>query len=223
MKRRDFLKNAGAAIVPVTIPGALWGTRSQRGDAASSPVLLPITAVVYDERYADCKIFADALVARGAVAFAASHDSASLWYGALLSHLARHGGCVAGLTTDSDFAVSRACGRELNLRIRYEGAHDARASHSTLTHRIRAAARAPEIAAALARPETSWPVSLAEILCRIPSADERVNGNLQEGISVVTTPRSRNHPGYLTSWLLAPTSPSSSQRIYGFGRGSSFS
>ncbi|HXQ25225.1 MAG TPA: twin-arginine translocation signal domain-containing protein [Candidatus Acidoferrales bacterium] len=208
MNRRDFLKGAGAAIVPAAIPGAIWRSRSRSDDAAASPPLLPITAVVYDDRYADCKIFADALVARGAVAFPIDGDSARLWYGPLRRHLARHGGCVAGLTTDSDFEISRACGRELNLRIRYEGAHDGRASRTSLTHRMRAVAGDHDIAAALAGPGAAWSESLAGILCRLPSADNLVSGTLPEGISVATTPRSRNHPGYLASWLLAPTSPS---------------
>ncbi len=203
MNRRDFLKSAGAAIVPAAIPGAIWASELPVENAAQAnvvpPAVVPITAVVYDERYADCKRFADAVVRQGAVAFPANADSAQLWYGSLRAHLAQHPGRVAGLTTYADFTVSQSCGRELNLATIYEGAHDARRSRSNLTHRLRVSGDAPDIAAAIARPDAPWVESLANALCRIPAANDLAVRNT----STVSTPRSRNHPGYLNSWLLA--------------------
>jgi len=204
MNRRDFLKGAGAAaIVPAAIPSAIWGSAAANANAASEPaasrILPPIAAIVYDERYSDCKLFADALIRQGAVAFPANGDSAQLWYGSLRDHLARHAGRVAGLTTYADFSVSQACGRELNLATLYEGAHDARASRSVLTHRIRTRGDESEIAAAFANSRLPWAESLANALCRLPSTRDSALRNM----ATVTTPRSAGHPGYLTSWLLA--------------------
>src|SRR5271170_2462866 len=171
MNRRDFLKGAGAAaIVPTAIPGAIWGSTPPAANAApesaASIVLPPITAVVYDERYADCKLFADALVRHGAVAFPADADSAQLWYGSLRAHLARRPGRVAGLTTYADFSVSQSCGREQNLATLYEGAHDGRRSRTNLTHRLRVAGDARVIAAAMPGADVPWAESLANALSR---------------------------------------------------------
>jgi hypothetical protein len=205
MNRRDFLKGAGAAaIVPAAIPGAIWRTSPASANAASetasSPILPPITAVVYDERYADCTLFADALTRQGAVAFPANGDSAQLWYGSLHAHLSRRPGRVAGLTTYADFSVSQGCGRELSLATLYEGAHDARASKSALTHRIRVRGDESEIAAAFTNSALPWPESLANALCHLPAPPD----SALRTIATATTPRSRNHPGYLASWLLDP-------------------
>ena len=213
MNRRDFLKGAGAAaIVPAAIPGAIWGpslsllrepegaAKSVAPESVAPRQVTPISAVVYDERYADCRLFAAALVSQGAVAFPANADSAQLWYGSLRAHLARRPGRVAGLTTYADFTVSQACGRELNLATLYEGAHDARRSRSNLTHRLRVSGDAPDIAAAIARPDASWAESLANALCRFPSARD----SAVRHASTVPTPRAGGHPGYLASWLLAP-------------------
>jgi hypothetical protein len=209
MNRRDFLKGAGAAaIVPAALPAAIWG--SSRDSAAStatygpssSPVIPPITAVIYDERYADCKLFAEALVRQGAVAFPANSDSAQLWYGSLRAHLEQHAGRVAGLTTYADFSVSQSCGRELNLATLYEGAHDARRSRTDLTHRLRVTGDESEIAAALTNSVLPWAESLANALSRLPAARDASLRN----ISTATTRRSAGHPGYLTSWLLGPGS-----------------
>ncbi len=205
MNRRDFLKGAGAAaIVPAAIPGVIWSSPPISADTASqpaaAPIVPPITAVVFDERYPDCKLFADTLVRNGVIAFPANGDSAQLWYGSLRAHLARHPGRVAGLTTYADFSVSQACGRELDFATLYECAHDARASRSVLTHAIRTRGDESEIAAAFTNSALPWAESLANALCRLPS----LPGSVLQNVATVTTPRSRNHPGYLNSWLLGP-------------------
>jgi hypothetical protein len=206
MNRRDFLKGAGAAaIVPAAIPGAIWGSSSPAANAAPDPVaalIVPsITAVVYDERYADCKFFAEALTRHGAVAFPANGDSAQLWYGSLRAHFTRHPGRVAGLTTYADFSVSQGCGRELSLATLYEGAHDGRRSRIDLTHRLRVTSDASELVAAFADTSAPWAESLANALSRLPATRDLA----LRYVASAMTPRSRNHPGYLASWLLAAT------------------
>ncbi len=212
MNRRDFLKGAGAAaIVPAALPDAIWGSgrnaaaATATSEPAASLIVPPITAVVYDERYADCRLFADALIRQGAVAFPANGDSAQLWYGSLRAHLAQHAGRVAGLTTYADFSVSQSCGRELSLATLYEGAHDARRSSTNLTHRLRVTGDESEIAAALTDSVLPWAESLANVLCRAArGASPTTRDSALRNIATVTTLRSRNHPGYLTSWLLVP-------------------
>ena len=195
MKRREFLK--GAAMVPATVAATQWSAVAETLGARSPRVM----AVVYDERYADCRIFAETLAAAGAIPFRAGGDAGRLWYGALRGHLARHGGCVAGMTTDSDLGVSRMCGRELGMRIAYEGSHDGRAS-DCLKHQLRGGDEANEVYAALLRGDGPWAVSIAMVLGRPPLAEQIMKAIAP--VPAVATVQSAGHPGYLTSWLLQP-------------------
>lgn len=204
MNRRDFLKGAGAAIVPAAIPGAIWGAaasqRTQESSPEISPAIAPITAVVFDDRYADCQAFADALARRGAKAFATNADAAQLWYGPLRAHLAQHPGRVAGLTTYADFSVSQACGRELGFAQLYEGEHDGRRSRTYLAHRLRTVDAGHEIAAAFAG--ASWAAQLAGALSRMPAPTVAAVRIATQRSATATTLRPAGHPGYLNSWLL---------------------
>jgi hypothetical protein len=204
MNRRDFLKGAGAAIVPAAIPGAIWGAVPVAAGAESadevSRAVVPITAVVYDERYADCRAFADALARRGAKAFATNADAAQLWHGPLRAYVERNPGRVAGLTTYADFSVSQACGRELSFAQLYEGEHDGRRSRANLAHRLRTRGDDREIASAFSG--GLWATQLADALSRTRIEAGAPGATLRSANA--TTPRSAGHPGYLNSWLLAP-------------------
>lgn len=194
MKRREFLK--GAAIAPAAVAASQWAhARELLGNPNSR-----ITAVVYDERYADCRIFAERLARQGAALFATGGDAVRVWYGPLRAHLAQGGGSVAGMTTDSDWGASRACGRELGLRTAYEGSHDCRVSHRMI-HRLRGSGEEREVYAALLRDERPWSEAVAEALSH-PRLTERMLSAVAGG-GDVTTAKSAGHPGYLTSWLLA--------------------
>jgi hypothetical protein len=187
------LKRAGAAI----IPAAILGSRLPVTGASWELGFSRIAAVVYDERYSDCRSFADILVRHGATPFPVNGDCGRLWHGTLREHLVRNRGNVAGLTTDSDFVVSRACGRELGLRLVYEGAHDGRGS-SNVMHRLRSTAYQREIVVALGNDGASWAESIAQSLLRQPSHDSTAIFGAPVSLK---TPRSSDHPGYLTSWL----------------------
>jgi hypothetical protein len=188
------LKRAGAAI----IPAAILGSRLPAMDISRRPGLLRIAAVVYNERYSDCRSFADILVRSGVTPFPVNGDCGRLWHSALREHLAQNRGGVAGLTTDSDSVVSRMCGRELGFGAAHEGAHDGRGSND-LTHRLQSSAYQHEIAAALRNDGASWAESLAQSLLRAPLHDGAATFR---GPVSLKTPRSFDHPGYLTSWFL---------------------
>jgi hypothetical protein len=227
MKRRDFLKNAGAAIVPAALPAALWSSASPTSEGETprpkgrlfAREQVPLTAVLYDERYADCRAFAEALERHGAKAFATNRDAVAVWYGPLHSHLEKNPGRIAGLATYADFSSSIACGRELGYSLHFEGHHDARRSATALAHRlitradsrgdIVAIANPNDIASALA--EGDWAPQLAEALWRMgepvpakfgPEAPTLPPGTSRE--AKTSTARASGHVTYLSSWLLGP-------------------
>ena len=193
MIRRDFLKDA------VVAGGALVASRlSPAGSFSSWSRRNARIAVVYDERYSDSRRFADAFVERGAAAFQTSGDSAKLWYGALRKHLVQHGGGLAGLTTVSDLDVLQMSCREVQLKLTYQADHDARRSN-TLTLLLRAG----DLQQAVAHSRVSWAEALAEELNATPAGDF-ANRKVRDQARTWRIPRSVDHPGYLTSWLLLP-------------------
>ena len=195
MRRREFLK--GVAIIPAGVTAAYWSAADETRDHREKSAR--ISAVLFDERYADCRAFADVLAQHGAVAFPTPGDAVSVWYTALRRHLLRHGGSVAGMTTDSDLVSSRECGRELKLEIVYEGSHDGRAS-DRLVHRLHGNGVEREVYAALLRAEKPWAESVASGLSR-SSLIGRLVGSVA-AVATVSTLESTGHPGYITSWLL---------------------
>jgi hypothetical protein len=193
--RRTFLKDAGALAVSAAILGSSASATATPWEANPAR----ITAVLYDERYSDCRSFADAFIRRGAMAFGTRDEIASLWYGPLRAHFARHRGSVAGLTAHSDLVVSQSCGVELSFRLLYEGSHDCRATDA-LTHRLRVRGNDNEIAAALPHSRADWARSLADALGRAAWN----NGSLLSESPAISTARSDGHPGFLSSWILGP-------------------
>ncbi len=195
LDRRNFLKDAGTLAVSAALLGSSASATTALGEANPSR----ITAVLYDERYTDCRGFADAFIRRGATPFGTRGDIASLWYGALRAHLARCGGSVAGLTPHSDLVVSQACGAELDLKPLYEGTHDCRASDA-LTHRLRIRGNDHEIVAAILHSNADWARPLADALGQAAWS----NGSARSQSSAIRTSRSGDHPGFLSSWVLGP-------------------
>jgi len=196
MKRRDFLK--GSAIVPAAVATARWPVMAKMIGARR----LRIAAVVYDERYADCWMFAETLAQQGTIALPTGGDAARLWYGALREQLALRGGNVAGMTTDADLLVSCGCGREMNMRMAYEGFHDCRTS-GRMKHDLRGKGEEREVYAALLRADAPWAEALAEALMRVPASDRAGTQGPSMEQATATTSRGAGNPGYLTSWLLS--------------------
>jgi hypothetical protein len=214
MNRRDLLKSAGAAILPVAILGPRLGTARHPAGPTAMGSRTPVTAVIHDPRYGDCRRFAAACIDQGAVSYAlsahgkSSHegDSAHLWQTGLRGILVENNGSVAGFTTVSDFDVSRSCGRELGLKLIYRGSHDSRAS-ANITHRLRTDEDAGEIARAFAGGDPRWAENLARVLFRLGAPGPRemvVDPTQRARLFETESPRPVDHPGYLVSWLLAP-------------------
>lgn len=197
MDRRKFLRDAGVLTVSAAALAA-----SATATSAFEPGRPPINAVLFDRRYSACREFAGALAREGAKAFDVQPDVAVLWYGPLRDHLAARGGCVAGLTTFADFAVSQSFGRDYQLSLRHEGAHDGRGSN-IVTHRLRAAEILDGIAAALRTADSEWAEALAAALMRSKSIAS--DGRWRR--SIAQTSGAGEHPGFLQSWLLVPMVP----------------
>jgi hypothetical protein len=109
MNRRGMLRSAAAGVALTVLHRAA----AKSGDPRQPPV-----TVIYDERHADARAFAEHLQRQGATTFATRGDASGLWYGGAPL---RNGGAIAGLTTWSDFVIARSCAREFGLRLRTSG------------------------------------------------------------------------------------------------------
>ncbi|HTW24638.1 MAG TPA: hypothetical protein VMD78_13620 [Candidatus Baltobacteraceae bacterium] len=195
LDRRAFLKDASA----LTVSAALAASGASAGASVAPAQGRRISAVLFDGRYSCCREFANSLTQKGAIAFNVYSDVAALWHGPLRDRLTKHGGCVAGLTAHSDLTVSRSFGREFRLALRYEGAHDSRGAQ-VIAHRLRAPVRIDHIASALQCADVDWSESLANAMARILWQQSTA----QWESSVAQTSAHGDHPGFLSSWLLAP-------------------
>jgi hypothetical protein len=198
MKRRAFLE--GALTLPAVVAASEWFAVAR----VLSGKPFKVTAVVYDERYTDCRAFAKALVGQGAMSFATLGDAGRVWYGALRGYLARTGGSVAGMATHSDWVISRACGREQGLRVAYEGSHDSRMP-GRMNHRLGGSGREREVYRALLDPDLTWPEAVATGLLRSYARCEGRTGGAVEIAKAGAVPGAGQQPSYLTSWLLNPS------------------
>jgi hypothetical protein len=191
VNRRGFCRSAVAGIASAAISRPLLAAYL-RGEPTA-----PIMAVVYDDRYGDGREFAAALQRRGAAALPIGSSSAVRWHDELGRLLARRDAKVAGLSSDADLLVAQACGRERGFVPIFEGRHDARGSER-VAHLLRMRGDAHLFDGLSSRGELR-PADLAETIARLRY------GTGNDWISVEAEgPKSHDHPGYLTTWLLAP-------------------
>ena len=75
MNRRGMLRSASAGVALTVLPP--W----RRRPTISAAPLIP---VIYDERHADARAFAEHLQRQGAASFPTRGDATGLWYGGAL-------------------------------------------------------------------------------------------------------------------------------------------
>lgn len=192
LKRRDFLKTSA-----VVATAASTGILNAHARPANEPASIQqIHFVLVDEELEDSIAFAQALTARGALAFSVQDDIGRLWFGELGAAF-KPGHAIAGLTSHSELLVSAEFARQHGARIRFEGAHDCRGS-DTLAHSLRLAAQDEALSAALVSADTAWPRVLASHLPDLAKCDV-----MRVTSCSTSTQRTASHPGSLYSWVIA--------------------
>jgi hypothetical protein len=93
MDRRTFCLGSAAAAVCC---------QADRAFAAANPgAAIALDYVLFDSRYAECRLFAAAAIRSGHETVAFEGDITSLWYDALRPQWAGGGGAIAGMSTPS--------------------------------------------------------------------------------------------------------------------------
>lgn len=193
--KRTFLKQAAvataaAAVVPIRAIAS----------SGESMVLRPmVDVVVFNERYADARLFASTLSEYAGAVLPMDGDVGLLWYQKLRAQISARACRVAGMGTHTDLLVLQTLARDAGLRVRYRGEHDCRGA-LTLTHRMAAGAGSPQLASVMAAAGCSWPAELARALSE-DAGDRWTNENPL--LACTNAQRSDDHPGLLVSWVLA--------------------
>ena len=199
MNRRDFLKNAGARNRPRrNSRRALECHSPAAGEIARTvdPCVPPITAVIYDERYADCRAFRRALVRRSAPKRSRRSKMPSSSGTARSAPISeRIPAAWQAWPPTPIFRRRWACGRELRSHHASKANTTAAARKQILTHRLRAAGDDSEIAAAVPGADAPWAESTRKSTRPLAeSTRERVRSKSR---ATATTRRSPGNPGYL--------------------------
>ncbi len=174
MIRRDILRLGSAAALATLLH---WPSHAR-------PFEKPPVAI-FDGRYSDARLFAEAARARGARAFDTQGDVASLWHGRGVQW--DEATTLIGLTAYADLLIISELARSLDLGPKFQVMHDARGGAKVRHVTEDATAGAPDFGAGRA-----WPVALADCIdgsAGMSGARERAG------------PRSADHPGTLWSWM----------------------
>ncbi len=155
--------------------------------------------VVFNERYADARLFASTFSAHAGTVLPMNGDAGLLWYRKLRASVQNRASRIAGIGTHVDLLVLETLARDAGLRVRYRGEHDCRGALN-LTHRMSAGAGSPQLASAMAAAGCSWPAELARALSEDAGDCWTAENPL---LACTNAQRSEDHPGLLVSWVLA--------------------
>lgn len=206
--KRGFLRGASAAAVAAAAPGGSWaapatGASGDEVGLRQAPTRPLFDVVVFNDRYADARAFAQALGERGAPTIAMSGDAGTLWHRTLARNLMGERRRLAGIGTSMDLLILESLGREVGLRMSCVVQHDSRGSRS-VTHVIPAKytyADPATLTHELGSPD--WPVRVASLLADVALRGPVPGcvGNAADLRIVTTAERSEDHPGVLFSWI----------------------
>ena len=127
--RREFLQISASALGLMAVPQTVL--------AGLTPNIkdMPFYKVIFDERYEDCRVFADEARRMGATTCAITDDVTELWYGGLRRQLAEHPGVIAGLTNETNAFLLELLGHDVFHRQVFRGEHSFR-NGDLIGHRI---------------------------------------------------------------------------------------
>lgn len=160
--RREFLQT-GAAVSALAMNGLL-PAHAVAAAAASSKS--PLHEVLYDDRYAEGRLFAATTRQHGVPARALDDgDLTGLWYSGIDLQWRSAAAPIAGITQDGPLLALRQLARDCGMRMILRVAHRPNAD-GTLAHVIAAPRETIGVARTLAAARLEWPALFAILACR---------------------------------------------------------
>ncbi len=197
--RREFLQLGVAALALPISAHADW--RHTPVVAAESAAALPLHKVVFDERYASSRSFADAAKEFGAPVHPIRGDITDLWFHELDARWKKEPVAIAGLTEHGPLFCLERLAWDHGMRVVYRADHTYR-SGGYMEHELSGSERMLREAVDLSSSGSDWSRRTAALL--IHSRAGRAQAST---VTVVTLGVKRaGDPENLVSWVIAPVS-----------------
>lgn len=118
VNRRSVLKIGAATVAGLLVKKPVSGRNLSPGRAR-----IAFHRAVFDERFAECRSFADELRGAGVLTSAIRGDVAELWYDDLRVHLSENRRPIAGLTDRAALFCLEELARDLGMRVIFRADH----------------------------------------------------------------------------------------------------
>jgi hypothetical protein len=160
--RREFLQT-GAAVSAFAMNGLVARSAAATSAVAANAAL---HRAIYDDRYAECRLFAEAAARQGVASRAiANGDVTDFWYRELDLLWRERPVAIAGSTQFGPLFVLEQLARERGLRVAMRVEHRPRAE-GTIAHVISAPGETIRFAEQLRSAGLEWPALMAAVACR---------------------------------------------------------
>lgn len=195
--RREFLQIGVAAFaLPIS---ARAGVKRTTGAIAGESAPAPLYKVIYDERHASSRAFADEIRKLGALVYAIKGDITDLWFHDLDARWKKEPLAIAGLTEHGPLFCLERLSWDHGMRVVYRADHTYRPD-GYMEHELSGSERMLREAVDLSLSGPDWSSRAAALLMRCPAS------RAQASKLTVVTPAARQagDPEHLVSWVIAP-------------------
>jgi hypothetical protein len=195
--RREFLQIGVAALaLPIS---ARAGLAQAKSAVAGESAPTPLYKVIFDERSATSRAFADEVKRLGAPVYGIRGDITDLWFHDLDARWKKEPIAIAGLTEQGPLFCLERLAWDHGMRVVYRADHTYRAD-GYMEHELSGSEAMLREAVNLSSGGTDWSNRVASLLTRCPAT------RAQASKLTVVTPAAKKagDPDRLVSWVIAP-------------------
>jgi hypothetical protein len=194
VNRREILQGGIAVTSLPLVANVAWGA------APEAPAPLPLYKVIYDDRFADSRSFADEARRLGAPIHAIQGDVTSLWYDDLYVRWRSGAAAIAGLTAHGALFCLERLAWDAGMRVVFRADHKPTADGS-FHHSLQGPTQMVRAASALRDAGTDWSCRIANVVIGCP-AD--VSKKKQRAVYAAASAAVDDDGQALISWVIAP-------------------
>jgi hypothetical protein len=195
--RREFLQIGVAALaLPIS---ARAGLKPALSAPAKESAPTPLYKVIFDERHASSRAFADEVKKLGAPLYGMKGDITNLWFNDLDARWKKEPIAIAGLTEQGPLFCLERLAWDHGMRVVYRADHTYR-QDGYMEHELSGSERMLREAVELSSSGPDWSSRVASLLTRCPAS------RAQASKLTVVTPGTKQSgdPQHLVSWVIAP-------------------
>ncbi|MDE3168546.1 MAG: hypothetical protein KGL75_00260 [Acidobacteriota bacterium] len=214
--RREFL-HLGVAALSLPI-AARAGVSRELFAAVDKPEAgaLPVYKVIFDERYAACRAFADELERRGLAICGIRGDITGVWFNDLYDRWKQEPAAIAGMTAAGPIFCLEMLARDAGMRVTMRVDHRPkfatvatlaegvkRARESRMEHEFSGPDELLTRAREMERSDRQWPGHMAELVAQFPAERGRATKAWFSSQADSTGESAEQ----LVTWVIAPGAP----------------